>query len=77
MPVDAIVRVSFQSNNAAHKAAYQALVGSGPFTKTNTAVYACDQKPDADVASALAGLGQALITYATDVDFVSITLVRR
>jgi hypothetical protein len=77
MAVDAIVRVSFQSNSAAHKAAHHALVGAGPFTKTNTAVYACNQEPDADVARALAGLGQTLVTYAPDVDFVSITLVRR
>lgn len=83
MPVDAIVRVSFQSSVAANRATHAALTGvpqghgTGPFVKVNTAVYECIGGDEAAVVSALATLGQTLITHALVVDFVSISLTRQ
>jgi hypothetical protein len=83
MPVDAIVRVSFQSSTPANQAANSALVGHaqnatghGPFAKVNTACYTCSDANEVAVAAALAQLGQALVNYAAVIDFVSISLVR-
>jgi hypothetical protein len=84
MPIDSIVRVSFQSSVLANQAANNALVGHpqnptgpGPFTKIGTAVYSCTDAGELLVATALAQLGQALATHAADIDFVSITMARR
>jgi hypothetical protein len=84
MAVDAIVRVSFQTNVPANQAANTALVGHaqnaqgpGPFTRVGTAAYSCNAGADADVMAALAALGQALAAHAATVDFVSVSLVRR
>lgn len=84
MPIDAIVRVSFQSNVQALQAANSALVGhpqnttgTGPFKKIGTAVFSCSDADELPVAKALATLGAALQTYAGDIDFVSITMARK
>ena len=84
MAVDAIVRVSFQTNVQANQAANSALVGhtqnaqgTGPFTRVGTAAYGCNGANDVDVTASLAALGAALAQFATYVDFVSISLVRR
>jgi len=84
MPVDAIVRVSFQTNVQANQAANNALVGHtqnatgpGPFERVGTAAYACSNAADAAVGASIASLGQALQQHATTVDFVSISLIRR
>ena len=84
MAVDAIVRVSFQTNIPANQAANSALVGHtqnangpGPFVRVGTAAYSCHAGADVEVLSALAALGQALAANAATVDFVSVSLVRR
>jgi hypothetical protein len=84
MAVDAIVRISFQSNVYANQATNQALVGhaqnasgSGPFTRVGTAAYSVNGGADVAVGRALAELGQTLSTFATDLDFAAITLVRK
>ena len=83
MAINSIVRVSFQSNVHANQSANNALVGhtqnstgSGPYERVGTAVYSCCGATELSVAQALAGLGQTLSTYAADMDFVSITVVR-
>ena len=84
MAVDAIVRVSFQTNIPANQAANYALVGHtqntngpGPFVRVGTAAFSCNAGSDADVMNALAALGQALAAHSATVDFVSVSLVRR
>jgi hypothetical protein len=84
MAVDAIVRVSFQANVRANQAVNLALVGNtqdaqgtGPFVKPGTAAYSCNSGDDAAVMQALAELGEALAKFAADVDFVSISVIRR
>jgi len=84
MAVDAIVRVSFQSNVQANQAANMALVGHvqnsrgvGPFVRVGTAVFSCSNAAELPVATSLATLGEALRTYAESIDFVSITMARR
>ena len=84
MPIDAIVRVSFQTSVTANQAANTALVGhaknatgSGPFSRIGTAVYSCSNAGELPVALALAALGQTLSTHATSIDFVSITMARK
>lgn len=84
MPVDAIVRLSFQSNTSANQAANQALVGHtqnsagpGPFVRVGTAAYSVNGGNETAVGQALADLGKALSDFATDLDFVSISLLRR
>ena len=83
MPVDSIVRVSFQSSSAANHAADLALVGDslhrtgrGPFRKVNTACYSCSDASESAVAAALARLSQVLQDHTPALDFVSITLTR-
>jgi hypothetical protein len=76
MAVDAIVRVSFESDSLAHGDVRKALEWEGPFHKVNTAVYECLAAPDADVIAALAALGAALTRHATTIDFLSVTLTR-
>jgi hypothetical protein len=84
MPVDSIIRVSFQTNPQANQAANTALVGHtqnasgpGPFARVGTAAYSCSNAPELAVGSAIAQLGNALKDFASDLDFVSISLVRR
>jgi len=84
MPIDAIVRVSFQSEPRANQAANLALVGDrqesvgpGPFRRVNTAVYSCSGAPDIAVGRALADFGSALNEFSAEVDFASVTLIRR
>lgn len=83
MAINAIVRVSFQSSTNANQATNNALLGhaqnptgSGPFARVGTAVYTCNGAAELPVAQALASLGQALVTYADGIDFVSVTIVR-
>ncbi len=84
MPVDAIVRVSFQTNVRANQAANSALVGHtqnatgpGPFQRHGTAAYSCSNVAEAAAGAAISQLGQAVQQFASDLDFVSISLVRR
>ena len=84
MSIDAIIRVSFESSVYAIQAVNRALVGhsqnptdGGPFEKVGTAVYMCTGASEQDVGASLAQLGTALQQYASTVDFVSISLVRR
>ena len=81
MPVDAIVRVSFQSNIEANQAANEALVGTvqgnqgaRPFTKVGTAAYTCSNAPSQEVGQSISDLGDTLNNYANDIDFVSVSL---
>lgn len=83
MPVDAIVRVSFQSNVQANQAANAALVGhqsqstgTGPFQRVGTAAYSCAGGDDQSVAQAIAQLGGVLSSHHDAVDFVSISYVK-
>lgn len=84
MPVDAIVRVSFQSNVKANQEVNLALVGhrqepagSGPFQRVNTALFECIEKPEIAVATALRDLGNTVLNHAEVLDFMSVTVVRR
>jgi len=82
--INAIVRVSFQSDPEANQLASETLTGhrmattSLPFTKLlNTAVYHCQAGSDHAVLSAVAALLTRLRNEKADVvDYVSITLVR-
>lgn len=83
MAMDAIVRISFESNVYANQAANKALVGhatwarrTGPFERVGTALYQCRQANDHEVGEALERLGTALKEYSHSLDFVSISLVR-
>lgn len=83
MPVDAIIRASFQSSVGANHAVHEALtgvrqgVGTGPFTKVGTAVYLVTNGNDQAVGSAIAKLGNALSNHASTLDFFSVSLTRR
>lgn len=84
MSIDAIVRVSFQTNPSANQAANQALVGhaqnaqgTGPFERVNTAVYSAHSKPDADVLQALSTLMTVISQPNVALDFLSVSLTRR
>ena len=84
MPVDAIVRVSFQTNVPANQAVNNALVGhptkatgTGPFQRVGTAAYACSNAPENPVLGALAAVSQALQQHAAVLDFFSVSFVRR
>lgn len=84
MPIDAIVRVSFQSSVNANQATNKALVGKaqgdtgpGPFLKVGTAGYSCSAADDARVGEALAQLGGVLQQYSAELDFAVISLIRR
>ena len=84
MPIDAIIRVSFQSSVPANQAVNQALVGhrqhrtaSGPFAKVNTALYQCMDADDADVGRSLAALGEAYAAHVRSIDFLSVSLLRK
>lgn len=84
MPVHSIVRVSFQSNPLANRAASQALtgtpqptIGTGtPYRRIGTACYYCHNSTEVLVAQAMVGLMAVLHQYAADVDFVTITITR-
>lgn len=76
MPVDATVRVSFQSSPLASRAAHLALSSNGPFDKIGTALYACRSASEVDVASAFAELAGALVRHSAVVDHVFVSLVR-
>ncbi len=81
MPIDAIVRVSFESSPKANLAVDKALAGDpatrGPFEKIATAAYSCHSGDDAAVGRALGDFGAVLSDYAAVIDSVSISLVRR
>jgi hypothetical protein len=84
VPIDAIIRVSFQSSVEANQDTNKALVGRpqgkkgpGPFRKVNTALYHCREGDDARVLKSLADLGRVLRSHSSRVDFASITLIRR
>lgn len=83
MPIDAVVRVSFQTSVYANQAVNSALVGhaqdksgKGPFTRTGTALYQCINEPDNAVGASLAQLGQALQSHSAKIDYASITVIR-
>jgi hypothetical protein len=89
MPIDAIVRVSFQrgidekDRVQAHQAVGLALVGhsqnatgSRPFTRVNTAVYSTQRNADNDVEQALQDFVVALGKNRDIIDYVSVTLTR-
>ncbi len=84
MPIDAIIRVSFESRPQANQAVNSALVGHpqepvgpGPFQRVGTAVYACSGAPEQPVGQALAELGAALNNYSYVLDFVGMSLIKR
>jgi hypothetical protein len=83
MAIDAIVRVSFQSNTPANQAVNEALVGhkqdargSQPFERVSTALYRCLDGDDTKVVESLGRLVRSLGIYSRSVDFVSITVMR-
>src|SRR5258706_13359529 len=84
MPIDASIRVSFQSNTQANQAANQALVGhpqnkSGnrPFVKVGTALYTCRDAAESDVAESIALLGSVLSNFPRSIDSVWVSIVRK
>jgi hypothetical protein len=81
-PVDAVVRVSFQSKVKANHAVNLALVGhrqhesaTGPFERIGTALYFCRERTQKDVAVALKQLGAALVNEGA-IDCISITIFK-
>ena len=84
MSTDAIVRVSFESDSEASKAANRTLVGHrradsgpGPFVRVNTAVYLATACDDDDVLRALAEMLVVLQAKSEKLDFVSISVTTR
>jgi hypothetical protein len=84
MPIDSIIRVSFEGHPPANQAANNALVGHAqnavgprPFRRIGTALYSCNGADEIPVAQCLQDLGNALADHADLIDFVSITLARR
>lgn len=82
--IDAVVRVSFQSEPKGNQAANEALTGDAmgkgttPFVKRgkNTALYHCQAGADQDVLAAVSTLMEKLKAFATKLDYVSITVIR-
>lgn len=81
--IDAIVRVSFQSDSTANQEASRTLTGDrfgngpGPFrTGPNTALYHCPAGADAAVLDSLRDFLAAMRNKANVVDYISITLIR-
>ncbi len=84
MPVDAIIRASFQSVVTANQAVNSALVGhpqnaTGPraFEKVGTASYSCSNADDVTVAQSLVDLAAAVATHSIALDFLQVTIARR
>ena len=84
MPVDAIIRVSFQSDVEANQDVNEALVGhkqeptgSKPFSRVNTAVYSCTNGDDEPVKNALASFVRAVNWHTHSLDFLSVSLTKR
>jgi len=82
--VDAIVRVSFQSKADANQATNKALVGDpqktsgpGPFQRVGTHAFSCSDGDDQAVFAAFRQLGETISQYYADLDFVSVSYVRR
>jgi hypothetical protein len=83
MPIDAFVRVSFQTSVAASQATNRALVGhaqdargSGPFVRVGTALFRCEAAGSHEVGLSLERLGGALREHSEVIDFVSVTVIR-
>jgi len=84
VPIDSIVRVSFQTQAEANQAVNSALVGHpqhksgpGPFRRIGTAVYSCSDADELQIAQAVSKLFAALSEHAIKIDFVSITMAHK
>ncbi len=84
MVIDAVVRVSFQSETEANQAVNNALVGhpqdatgNGPFTKEGTALYRCTGTEDDDFKKALSQLVQAVNSHIYALDHVFLYITRQ
>ena len=84
MPIDSIVRVSFQTQVEANRAVNLALVGHpqdkrgpGPYERIGTAVYSCSGADELKIALAVSTLFVALTEHADKMDFVSITMAHK
>tara|TARA_R100000988_G_scaffold11065_1_gene6003 strand:- start:7 stop:312 length:306 start_codon:yes stop_codon:yes gene_type:complete len=84
MPIDAIVRASFQSHVKGNQAVNRALVGhaqdavgTGPFERVNTQVFVASAKPDADIHAALDSLIEAIGAHSSKLDYLSLTVTTR
>ena len=84
MAVDAIIRVSFQSDPQANQDVNEALVGhkqeatgQRPFERVNTAVYSCVGAADQSVEDALKAFVRAIGWHRHSLDFLSVTLTKR
>jgi hypothetical protein len=84
MPIDSIVRASFQTTVKANQAVNSALVGdpheskgNGPFQRIGTAAYSCSDADELKVAEAIKQLFVALANHALKIDFVSITMAHK
>lgn len=83
MAVDALIRVSFESNADASNAARRNLTGTQlantpetPFQKLGSSAYSAMNASDADVAAAIAALAQTITSHSS-LDFLSISVIRR
>lgn len=76
MPIDAIVRLSFQTNSQANQEAQRAITSSGVFQRVNTAVFSTSKGDDEKVQAALEQLLGVLKNHSSTIDFVSLTLTR-
>lgn len=84
MPIDAILRVSFQSSVRANQAANRALVGHaqnasgpGPFSRINTAVYECRGAETSVALASIATLIDQMLQRPDKIDFLSVSLSSR
>jgi hypothetical protein len=83
MAIDAIIRVSFQSDTPANQDVNEALVGHkqeatgpNPFRRVNTAVYSCTNGDDDSVKNALTGFVKAIGRHTYSLDFLSVSLTK-
>lgn len=84
MSVDALVQVSFNSKSNANNGARMSLTGTtvvggteAPFEKIGTAAFSARNQKDSDIAKAITSLAQVVATHSADLDFLSITVMRR
>lgn len=83
MPVDALVRVSFNADANANNKARYALTGTinstdpeAPFQKVGTAAFSANDADEKSVAEALQKLSKVLVEHHNTIDSLALTLVK-
>lgn len=83
MAITGIIRVGYQTSDAANNETRVALTGTkvagaaeAPFRRIATATYSCENAADTDVAAALVRLAAVLQANSTAMDSVMVSLVK-